>query len=460
MTWKLLPPGKGLSPAVRIYALFAVLVLLALATRKPMTWGDDAMYLQAMREHTLAGYLYDRYRIWSGRTLIDGATLVLLQHVWVWRVLTMAMLLVVFRFAVRFARAQDRPQVIVFACTCLALLPRDVMADSVWWMTGSMNYLWPLAAGLLALLPFLQPQARTAWLALCVPAALFAGSQEQAGLLTLGFMAVLALRMLHTGGLRWRHALLGAATLTTFLGLMLAPGTRKRYEIVTYYWFPEYADWTLDERVLAGLDLAFSHLFHNRNVLACVFVVLVATLVFLRTPSRMARALALVPVAVQFVPRVLEPLLQKMAGADHFLLRVWSYQTRPSGSGYVAHGLGNYGTALDPAFYVHFFVVACGALSLGASLYQAGLQSRFGGRLAAPLVFAAAIASGAMIGMSPTLYESGARVFHFQDMLMLMLATLAFAELPSAPARRRWLGVALLLAAAMAWVIGRELLKR
>lgn len=449
----------AVSPANRILLAFALALLGILATRGPLSWGDDAMYLQAMKDRSLADYLSERYRTWSGRTLIDAVTLLLLQQVWVWRLLTLACLLVVVRFMARYVRGEGQPQLLIFICCGLFLVHREVLRDSVWWMTGSFNYLWPFAAGLVALMPFLETPSRVRGFVWCVPAALYAGSQEQMGLLVLGFQSLLVYRLYHDRQLRWGHGLLMLVVLLAFLVVLLAPGTQSRYEVVTRYWFPEYADWTVGERVIAGLDLAFGHIFHQRNLLGCLLVLLLALLVFRRSTSWAVRALAIVPVVVQFAPRMLVPLAESVSGEEHFLVRMWGYQTPPGGGGYAAHGLGNFATALDPAFYVHFFLVMCGTLCMAASLYNAGVRARYGSRLSVVVVFAAAVASGAVIGMSPTLYASGPRVFFFQDMLMLMLTALVFASMPTEVMRRRLLVAVWVLVLVAVWTTVKHLLK-
>lgn len=416
------------------FALLAAVLLLVLAFQGPKTHGDDVMYANALEARSLFDYLTERYAIWSGRTVIDAMTLLLINHVYLWRGMMLASLLLMLGLIAHISESDRRLLGLIFVFQAFFILPRDVLHEAVWWMTASFNYLWPFTAGLLVFLVFIRPDLPWWVLALCVPAAVYAASHEQAGLLLVGFQSLASIALVRTKRFRWIHGLLIGLTLLVYASVLAAPGSLKRYEAVTGYWFPEYAEWSLDERIFSGFDLAFSHFFNSKNFLSMIFCALLAVLVFQRTPNRTKRCLALVPLVVFFLqipPRIFR---NTSNGWAQLLADVWSFQVMPGG--FVSQGIADYATAVNPLFLLHFSLVATGVLAVGVSLLNAGVRGRFLGRHTTVVVFVAALLSAAVIGMSPTLYVSGTRVFFFQDILILLLAALVFMQIEGETVKR------------------------
>ncbi|WP_198969159.1 DUF6056 family protein [Xylophilus sp. ASV27] len=409
------------------FLLLAMLLLMVLSFKGLRSAGDDVMYAKALQDRSLVNYLTERYTIWSGRAAVDALTLLVIPHEWLWRSLMLFILLLSLGLMAHVTQADQRVLGLIFLFQGFFLLPRGVMSEAVWWMTGSFNYLWPWAAASLALLPFLRPELLPRLFIVALPAALYGASQEQAGLLLLGFQLLAGIGLLRTGQLRWRHAVLMLVALLALIGVVAAPGTSARYSVVTSYWFPEYSEWHLDERIFAGFDLAFSHFFRSENIISIAFVVLLCILVFQRTRSPAKRLIALVPVLLyllQAVPRLLRASSQSWVQT---IAEIWSFQKTPEG--FHVYGVGDYfQAAVNSVFYGHFFLVMLGVCCVGFSISNASIRSRFIAPGAAVLIFIAAILSAAIMGLSPTLYASGARIFFFQNMLVLLLATLVFMQ--------------------------------
>ena len=227
----------------------------------------------------------------------------------------------------------------------------------------------------------------------------------------------------------WQHIVLWVLTLGALVGTIAAKGSITRYEVVTRYWFPEYLEWRWDERIVAGLDLAFSHFFYAKNHLTLIFLVLLAVLVFQRVRSPLKRLMGLMPVCLHVLGLWLKPH-SSVQGARAWLTEMWSFQRKPAA--YEVHGLSDYAMSVNPAFYVHLFLVGVGVLCVAVSLWNCAIQSRYvGGRSTSPLVFGAALCSTIMMGLSPTLYASGDRIFFVQDIAIVFLCALVFSKVRS-----------------------------
>ncbi len=409
------------------FLLLALLLLAVLSLKGLQNSGDDLRYAKALQERSLVDYLAERYTIWSGRAMIDAVTLLVINHVWLWRSLMLLALLLVLGLVAHIAESEQRLLGLIFVFQAFFIMPLDVMDGAVWWMTGSFNYLWPLAAALLALLPFIQPELPSRFLVFVLPATLYGASHEQAGLLLIGFQVLASIKLVRSKEFRWHHGLLMAVALMALVSVVAAPGSLARYHVVTFYWFPEYSEWQLDERIFAGFDLAFSHFFGRKNFISMTLAALLAILVFQRSTSVVKRLLAVVPLLIYVVQATLGRLHDPAARWMGWLVEVLSFQEAPGG--YAVQGIGDYETAANSAFYGHFFLLLLGVCCTVVSLWNASIRNRFFNPSTAVIVFLAAILSAAILGLSPTLYASGVRIFFFQDMLVLLLAALVFMQI-------------------------------
>ena len=410
-----------------LYVLLGVVLLWKLSSLGPQSDGDDALYAHALDTNTYLGWLEDRRVTWSGRSVIDAITLVLVHQVWCWRVLSMLAWLLMLGSIAHLSGCDRTLDRLGFVFILPALMSVGLLAESAWWMTGSFNYLWPTAAAWGLLLLFSQSPTQPRWLLVGLPAALVAGSHEQVGMVLLAFMALLGLALVWRGAWRWLHGLLLLVVLAGLVSTLAAAGSMMRYTKLTMYLFPEYLEWHLDERLLAGAELGFSHFFSPQNPLVVVLLGLLAVSMFRHTRARVPRLLALIPLVLWVGGALLvwrAPAADSVAG---FWAQVWTFHR--AGLGYEPYGITHFDDAINPAFYAHLFLVSAGVLCTGVGLWNLNLQAPGQRHWGAPLVLAAAFASTTLVGLSPSLYASSVRVMFVQDSLVLFLCALLFARL-------------------------------
>lgn len=425
-------------------AAFFVLVLLLMQLHGPRGGGDDdARYTAVLANGSLWPWLAERYTTWSGRALIDAVTVVLIRHVWLWRLLNAVLAtLLVWLVARHLGRSRDAA-VLQFLVLGFFLLDAEVLRQGAWWMSNSFNYLWPLALGLLAVLPFVQPGAATALWAATVPAAAYAASQEQSGLFLLGAQLLLGWGLWRRRQWQWGHALQLAVSLAAFAVVLLSPGSAARYRVHVTHWFPEYGLLGLDERLFSGAQLALGHAFGTGHSMGWLFCVLLLAAVIVRRADVASRAIAAFPLAVTLLPFTLHH-----AAAARGMLR---FSAGQDGSAWRSFWIGDVGNAGEPGLYLLFMLQLAAAVCVASSLWAVFAQEdEAGGRRAAAaavLVWLGSLAVTSLVGLSPSLYLSGQRIYLFQDVAMLALAAALHARWDSEPARRFLLWVMAPLAA-------------
>lgn len=130
-------------------ALFASALLVQLVNG-PVLGSDDEMYADVAQSGDIIGWLINRYATWSSRSLIDLVTILLVSHETVWMLLNA---LAITGMCLAISALASRDGLVCFnkaalALACFWLIPANMMYHSVWWLTGSINYLWPAMASL------------------------------------------------------------------------------------------------------------------------------------------------------------------------------------------------------------------------------------------------------------------------------------------------------------------------
>jgi len=359
----------------------AALLWLHFAVLDRTAIDDDAYFAAALDHASLWQFLRERYLTWSGRLPMDGLAALLMHHLWLWRVANVAMVALLCASVARLGFGDALPRATGLACAfaILLLMPPPVLREAAWWVTGSLNYLWPVALGTWAMVALFERRPRSAahWFALGCAAG-FAAYCEQ-----------MALAMLAIGVPRWwqlwRNGRAGPGDAWMLAALVVnaavnfgAPGAQHRFSMETVRWFPDYDLLATIDKLHLGLDLIATTMARHSNLL--VPLMLGATMALVR------RA----PVA----PGVRNGLFAGMAGLAVLLLvrRVTALSASDGASVMDAVSLA-----------MTLFGVGCLAIGAGVVLAHA--------RGAAWFAWAMAAGSGtiAAVAFSPTVFASGTR---------------------------------------------------
>lgn len=221
-------------------------------------WGDDRAF--AGEEISLWDFLRVRYQTWTSRVLIEAVAKLLASiSDTVWKVLDSLMLsLLVWITADLFGMEGKGTKVrsqIFFFCL-LGCLPVLTLNDAGWIAT-TLNYLWPLTFGLVAMRPlkhWILGERCPAWeYAVCPVCAVFAANTEQGAALLLGVY------LLYGGYLIWRkkkpsvfYFILLFLIAASVVFILTAPGNALRFAVEVNQWFPGYDDLNFPQKLLMG----------------------------------------------------------------------------------------------------------------------------------------------------------------------------------------------------------------
>jgi hypothetical protein len=194
--------NSKIRPIIVTLIYFAT-TLFVMAGFEFRTIGDDIWFPQVASAFSWpVEWVYYRYLNWSGRIPIEALLpFFLSRNVWLWRLInTGAFLLLVaalYRHGSMYRREQKEGLQIWLYCFFILfsifLVNRNVLEEGMFWATGSINYLWPCACLLVALVPFARlagddAAVKPAELVFAIPAVCYASFHEQTATVLVCFM--------------------------------------------------------------------------------------------------------------------------------------------------------------------------------------------------------------------------------------------------------------------------------
>lgn len=396
---------------------------------------DDSYFARMLSQYTLPEYLAHRYHTWTGRLPIEGLLVVLVHHTWLWRLCNALMLALLVTAAGRLARVGttlSQAGAMTLAFALFLVITPQIQFESSWWLTGSLNYLWPVALGLWSLLPLVEG-GRYRWpqrLGFCLAASFAAYCDQFALVLVPLSLGLLIWGLWRRHGTRWD--LVQAALLVANAGFALsAPGNPERFFEEQGMRFPNFADLDALEKLRIGLGLIARAMSDPRNYLVMLITALALLLLWRSPLGRGLKAVLGIVLAVSLL-QVVSLMLQVPGGS----LRPW-LPMRLDGD--VVFYAGNYAVTAWTVFTVGCLVIGCACCfwrSTGEALRMLG-------------VLLLGLVSLGLMGFSPTAYASGMRIAFLCMMALVIVGVRMLDRVPQVYGpwmSRAVLGATLLLA--------------
>jgi len=256
-------------------------------------YSDDAWFSTMLDQYSILGFLNWRFHTWSSRVILEGILVVLAHSDFiVWRILdTLVCLLLVWAIS-QILDMQDW-HAPLWITLSLCLLPVGILYPAGWIATST-NYLWPLTAGMVSLVPLVRSlrrdTARTMRRGGYLLALLIAANQEQIAAVLfgiylchlIGWYVVKRREMAQEmNAIEYEkkpqvYPFLPELVilLASLAFIVLCPGNTSRNIQEMSSWFPEYPNYSMGERLLMGMldTVAYFGAGRAKQIILIVFV--------------------------------------------------------------------------------------------------------------------------------------------------------------------------------------------
>jgi len=370
--------------------------------------GDDLWFSEKAKEMALWDFISWRYLTWSSRTPIEAAIHFLINKIALWSVLNSLIAAALAASIVFLCKPNSvRNMLIALFLFTLGVLgmPSKALTEGAYWMTGSFNYLWPVA--LSALFFAFISKSIDGQKSYRLPAALcmfFSSFSEQVAIVNLLLIIVLAVNIKK----EQRNELIIPAfcLIAVLIYIVSCPGNTLRYTQELNHWFPNYAEFGLVGKIMLGFNIVYAQYFHFS------LTPLLLTLAIAVRCNTLTLRLALFALSA-FILLIAAENKYEFISAQRIasLLHV----ERLTSSSYLSAG------AILKAVILNLSIVlsAIGMLMMSGSLKE---------RINAFLFYVISFAPTMVLMLSPTIYASNDRIFFVSCVMQAALAAYLVTE--------------------------------
>lgn len=409
--------------------------------------GDDIKYAKVLANQSLVDYIHFRYYNWSSRLIIDGLIVILTrQNMIIWKILDIVVYTFGVYYIIKFVSKDYSKKIACFGILLFLMYPFYEMA-SAGWISTTLNYSWCFAFGIISFLPLIyesQGEKINRYVyVVSFLALIFATNQEQSAALVFAFNALYLL-----------HCLIGKKRINRFnaLALMIAalalifiiscPGNDLRFAHEVAYWYPGFDSLPVLYKCYLGLVTTFGTLIQQKIIFP-LFYILLNVCVFVKSKNRFLKYFCLfniflilfITIFVAFIDIAdLQTSLKSFGSLSKFvessqlMIVPEIFKHIIDSVPFITQTLTLFTYEGIPVPGIHSTgIVIISLYMLISSLIM--LVKAFSKNLLPFFIFLGGFVSRFIVGFSPVIFPSGARVTIFLYVALITLALMLIKQL-------------------------------
>ena len=411
---KFLENGKG--------ALLALFILEFIVTMfiTPIKY-DDKTFLDNVSGTTIISYVGPRYFNWTSRFIIEYTLCAVLKTSKYCWILLEALMVTLAGYSISeiFVKDNKRENNIMLLFMILAY-PLDIM-NSAGWAATTVNYMWPLATCLYALIPIKKiwdgSKIKLFEYPLYMLALIYAGNQEQTCCILVGCYVVFSIFMIiKNKKLSPFMAIQTILAIASLIFILTCPGNYVRNSIEINECFKDFGMLTILDKIALGYTSTMGLFIKKGSLVFAILSLIIVVYIFSYYKSKLYRIVALIPlvsICMLCYGRSVAINIFPFFGAFRTLVTEERVMLTAANS--------NNMTNIIP---IVFAFVNINAIILSLLVIFKTLKNNM-----ALFVFLVGFASRMIMGFSPTIFVSGERTMIFFEFAMIIVSLLIWQEL-------------------------------
>ncbi len=241
--------------------------------------GDDIRYAKVLSNQTLVDYIGYRYYNWSSRLVIESILIVLArQNMILWEILDCILYTLAVYFSIKFVNLKNSKHIAFLGVLLFLMCPFHEMA-SAGWMATTLNYLWCYALGIISLIPVIKflygKKTNTLVYVISILALIYAINQEQSCALIFGFNFLVLLNcIVKKEKLDKYNIFVVLVSFASLIFILTCPGNSVRFAAECSYWYPQFANYGILEKIYLGIIPTFSLLLEEKIIFSLFYLIL------------------------------------------------------------------------------------------------------------------------------------------------------------------------------------------
>ena len=410
-----------------LYFLLFILYLILMAGQDyKLHRADDKFHVLLIEKYgSPLKAMYQMYENTNGRYFVSIVmAYVMDKDIWLWRILNTFMLFILTIFSAKiiqvcYSLKKEQFYVVLYAIFALiCFMPADVWNWSVTWVTGSFNYLWPLAAFVIVMYYILNSylnnkQIKWFEFIFLIPVAVYATATEQPALVFLTMVLIFTIYSAIKNKYIDKYViLLFLVGIVSTYFLFTSPSMEKRYLKEITRWYPMFNELSLWTKSVLGYSytVIYGLLLHSyaTTIFLCFMLYLLIKTYRNKIYNIITIVLLLYPLFYYVLGQIESSIRTSMIyNAARYSMSIrFNYVDEP----YISVIIGTIVLLL-----LIFFVLKI-------------KWSSFERKWFAILLFSASIVSSFILSYSPTIFASHARIFFVPYFLWIIFSLLLFVE--------------------------------
>ena len=371
-------------------------------------------------EHTIPDFVKGRYSNWSSRVIIEFIlclTLKTSKYLWI-LIESLMVTLVGYSISKIFTKENKRSNNLMLVAMIL-IYPYSIMHQAGWAAT-TINYMWPLATCLFALIPIKKiwdKEKFKVWeYPLYTLALLFAGNQEQTSAILVCFYILFTIIItVRDKKLKPYMVIQTLLAIASIVFILTCPGNYVRQEDEMRR-FIDFRMLNVIDKFVLGFTSTYCEILDGNNIVYTLLTAMLAIYVFTNYKEKLYRVIALIPLISILVLGHFAPI----TFATFPNLEIFRDLLITEDVMLTVENCNNLYYVMPILFAFMNFIC------IGMSILL--LTKKFKNNIAI-LIYLAGLASRIILGFSPTVFVSKSRTMIFFDFAMIIISYIIWQEI-------------------------------
>ncbi len=409
------------------FFLFIICLLLIIGQNIRINPHDDILHSQAVQKFGSAwNFMLDQYTNWNSRYFTSLIMAYIMdKNIWLWRILNTVVLFVFIIYSAKIIQViynLDIKKYIILLLgifASFALLSSGIWTQSITWVTGSFNYLWPACALSISLFylfnsVFNKDKLKLYKFIVLIPVVMFACNVEQSALICVTMYTIAILYYVVKDKFFDKYIfLLYIIMIVSTLIVFSAPSVAARYASEVQTWYPVFNELSILQKIVQGFPYTVLYGMILNNYTETI-VLLVFLFIILKNQynKKIYNIFALIPAFYSilfYIGRI------NTEWRDSFFL----YNLRKFSTRYLDNNLNE--PFISVIFGIFIFLIMIYFLF---KINWSSIERKY----LALLFFAAALMSAFILSFSPTIYVSGERIWFIPYTMYMFGISMLFIE--------------------------------
>lgn len=296
---------KKLFESDKLPFIVLFLVMLVATLFKSTTSGDDntfAIFITGEYDSNITSifkYWPWRYNSWSSRLIIETVLIFFAKDLPVLWKFVDSFMYVVLAYSLSKLFVKDNKKILNWIIVLLIFCIPFGIFSTAGWMATSLNYLWTVSLGLYALIPIRKTldseKIKKYEYVLFILAAIYACNFEQVGLCIAAVYFIFNIFFIINKNVKKINIVMLIIAILSLVFILVCPGNKVRVKCDTEMYYPDFANFSIFEKLEIGLVTTMQYYMFNFNIIYFLFTLLLVIKVFKNKKNIFCKALAIYP---------------------------------------------------------------------------------------------------------------------------------------------------------------------